>query len=94
MLAVVRPYGMALTIEILCALVLLIPMSLAPAALRMTGNVYLSAALVLDFVLLYFGARLARDRSRQSARHLLLASVLYIPVLFAFLVFDNPRFMI
>lgn len=91
MLAVMRPYGAALTIEILCALILLIPMSLAPTALHMTGNVYLIAALLLDLALLFFGVRLALERSRQSARRLLLASVLYIPVLFAFLVFDNSR---
>lgn len=94
MLAVVRPYGAALTIEILCALTLLIPMSLAPTALHMAGNVYLLAALLLDVSLLFFGVRLARERSRQNARRLLLASVLYIPILFAFLVFDSPRFMI
>ena len=94
MLAVVRPYGTALTLEILTALMLLIPFTLAPTALHMAGNVYLSAALLLDLGLLYFGARLARERSRQSARRLLLASVLYIPVLFAFLVFDSPRFML
>jgi len=91
MLAVVRPYGAALTLEILSTLILLIPMTVAPTALHMTGNVYLIAALVLDLGLLYCGVRLARERSRQSARNLLLASVLYIPVLFAFLVFDSPR---
>jgi protoheme IX farnesyltransferase len=94
MLAVVRPYGTALTLEILTALFLLIPMTLAPTALHMAGNIYLIAALFLDLALLYFGVRLARERSRQSARSLLLASVVYIPVLFAFLVFDSPRFMV
>jgi heme o synthase len=94
MLAVVRPYGIALTLEILTTLILLVPMTLAPTALHMAGKVYLVAALVLDFALLYFGVQLARQRSRRQARTLLLASVLYIPVLFAFLVFDSPRFMI
>lgn len=94
MLAVVHPYGVALTLEILVTLLLLIPMTLAPTALHMTGKVYLVAALCLDLVLLYFGVQLVRERSRQRARNLLLASVVYIPILFAFLVFDTPRFMI
>ena len=94
MLAVMRPYGRALTFEIVSTLLLLIPMTLAPTALHMAGNVYLFAALLLDLALLYFGVRLAWERSRPSARQLLLASVLYIPVLFAFLVFDSPRFLL
>jgi protoheme IX farnesyltransferase len=94
MLAVARPFGIGLTIEILSALLLLIPVTLAPTILHMTGRVYFVAALVLDLAFLYFGLRLATERSRKRARGLLLASVLYIPILFAFLVFDNLRFMV
>ena len=92
MLAVARPFGIGLTIEILSALVLLIPVTLAPTMLHMTGRVYFAAALLLDLAFLYFGFRLATERTRKRARGLLLASVLYIPILFAFLVFDNLRF--
>jgi protoheme IX farnesyltransferase len=94
MLAAVRPYGMALTLEILCALFLLFPFSLAPTFLNMTGKVYFFAALALDLAFFYFGVQLARERNVKRARILLLASVIYIPLLFAFLVFDNPRFPI
>ncbi len=93
MLAVVRPYGSALKLEILIALLLLVPFTLAPTVLHMTGYVYFGAALVINLAFLYFGWRLARERSRQRARALLLASVIYLPVLFAFLVFDNTRFL-
>jgi protoheme IX farnesyltransferase len=93
MLAVARPFGVGLTIEILSALLLLVPITLAPTLLHMAGNVYFVAALVLDLVFLYFGWQLARERNRKRARGLLLASVLYIPVLFAFLVFDNSHFL-
>jgi protoheme IX farnesyltransferase len=92
MLAVARPFGVGLTIEILSALLLLIPVTLAPAVLHMTGAIYLVAALLLDLAFLYFGFKLAIERNRQRARGLLLASVLYVPILFAFLVFDNSRF--
>jgi protoheme IX farnesyltransferase len=92
MLAVARPFGVGLTIEIMSALLLLIPVTLAPTLLHMTGRVYFIAALLLDLAFLYFGFQLAKERTRKRARGLLLASVLYIPVLFAFLVFDNSRF--
>lgn len=94
MLAVARPFGIGLTIEILSALLLLLPITLAPTILHMAGQVYFVAALVLDLIFLYFGLQLARERNRKRARGLLLASVLYIPILFAFLVFDNSRFAI
>jgi heme o synthase len=93
MLAVARPFGIGLTIEILSALVLLVPITLAPTLLHMAGQVYFVAALLLDGVFLYFGWQLAMERNRKRARGLLLASVLYLPVLFAFLVFDNSRFL-
>ena len=93
-LAVARPFGHGLTIEIMSALLLLLPITLSPTILHMAGQVYFVAALILDLAFIYFGLQLARERSRKRARGLLLASVLYIPVLFAFLVFDNSRFSI
>lgn len=92
MLAVVRPHGNALAVEILLTLLLLLPVTLAPAFLHMAGSVYFFVALVLDLAFLYFGLQLSRQRIVERARRLLLASVIYIPVLFAVLVFDNPRF--
>jgi protoheme IX farnesyltransferase len=93
MLAVARPFGVGLTIEIMSALVLLVPITLAPTLLHMAGQVYFVAALFLDGLFLFFGWQLATQRNRKRARGLLLASVLYLPVLFAFLVFDNLRFL-
>ena len=92
MLAVARPFGVGLSIEILSALLLLIPVTLAPTILHMAGQVYFVAALMLDLAFIYFGMQLARERTRTRARSLLLASVLYVPILFTFLVFDNSRF--
>ena len=85
MLAVVQPDGRALSRQVVITLLLLIPVTLAPAFLHMAGKVYLVAASLLGAVFLLFGLR---------ARRLLLASVIYMPLLFAFLVFDNPRFPI
>ena len=92
MLAVVKPRGSALAIEIMTTLILLIPATLAPTFLHMAGKVYLVAAIFLDLVFLYFGVQMSREHDHRRARNLLLASVIYVPLLFAFLVVDNPRF--
>ena len=94
MLAVVRPNGKALSIEILAALILLIPATLLPTFVHMTGQIYLIAALLLNAVFLFYGLRMCQSRTRTHARRLLLASVIYMPLLFAFLVFDNPRWLL
>jgi protoheme IX farnesyltransferase len=94
MLAVVEPDGKALSRQVIVTLLLLIPMTLAPAFLHMAGKVYFGAALVLGIAFLYFGVQICKERTYARARRLLLASVIYMPLLFAFLVFDNPTFPI
>jgi protoheme IX farnesyltransferase len=92
MLAVVRPDGAALSGQVLLTLLVLLPVTIAPAFASMAGTVYLIAALVLGLVFLGFGIQFSRERTYPSARRLLLASVIYLPLLFAFLVLDNPKF--
>jgi protoheme IX farnesyltransferase len=74
------------------ALLLLIPATLAPTFLHMAGKVYFVAAIVFNLAFLYFGIQMSAHHDRPRARKLLLASVIYVPLLFAFLVIDNPRF--
>lgn len=92
MLAVVEPNGKALSRQVMGALFLLIPVTLAPSFVHMAGKIYFVAALLLGLAFLYFGYQIWRERTFLGARRLLLASVIYMPVLFAFLVFDSPRF--
>jgi protoheme IX farnesyltransferase len=89
MLPVVRPEGVETARQILIASLLLIPLSLAPAFIGMSGRLYLVAALGLGLV--YFGAslRLARVRSMPRARQLLLTSVVYLPLLYALALLDS-----
>jgi protoheme IX farnesyltransferase len=67
----------------------LLAVSEVPALRGQSGIVYFAGALVLGCVFLYCSARFALDRSVASARHLLLASVLYLPVLFASLALEK-----
>ncbi|MFP5236401.1 MAG: heme o synthase [Acidobacteriota bacterium] len=88
MLPVVRPDGWSTFIEALFYAVLMIPVSLAPWKLGMTGGVYAIVAAVLGlFYLAYtirFGGILrtaSKTRSRMLARDLLKVSVIYLPLL-------------
>ena len=92
MLAVVHPDGRALSREVLVTLLLLIPVTLMPGVVHMAGQVYLVAAFILGLAFLYFGLQIYKERTYAKARRLLLASVLYMPLLFAFLVFDGRTF--
>jgi protoheme IX farnesyltransferase len=68
----------------------LIPVTLLPVWFRMSGRVYMDIAVMGGLAFFFIGWRLAtsgltpqQGRSKRLARHVLLASVLYLPLLFA-----------
>jgi heme o synthase len=67
----------------------LFAVALVPAIRGQSGIVYSAGALVLGGVFLCYGARFAFQMSSVSARRLLFASVLYLPLLLAFLAWDK-----
>jgi heme o synthase len=67
----------------------LIAISLLPAFLRLSGVLYFAGALILGIMFLIMGIRLWQTKSNLSARQLLLASVLYLPLLLSLLVLDK-----
>ena len=75
MLPVIEPDGESTVIRVVICSVLLIPISLIPCFLGMTGALYATAAVVAGLGMLYFGAQLARKRTIAGARAVLLASV-------------------
>jgi protoheme IX farnesyltransferase len=91
MLPVIEPDGESTARRIVACSLLLIPISLVPRLLGMTGSIYVFAAIAAGLVLLYYGVRLGRDRTLVGARHVLLASVLYLPVLLGVMVLDRLR---
>jgi heme o synthase len=98
MLPVVDTAGHAVIRQMLTYCSTLISVSLVPALLHMAGRVYLFGALVLGLGFLWFVLRLARSKlpttspeSRAFARQLLQASVLYLPLLFALMMFNVVR---
>ena len=67
----------------------LLPVSLIPAFLGQVGVAYVVGATSLGLGLLYWGVRLAGARSALLAKRLLLASVVYLPLVFALLMLDK-----
>ena len=89
MLPVIEPDGESTARRVMVCSVLLILISLAPLFLGMTGVLYAVAAIAAGLVVLYFGARLSRERTSPRARSLLLATVLYLPVVLCVMVLDR-----
>jgi len=98
MLPVVEEDGRSTARRILAYSVALIPVSLLPSYMGMAGRIYLVGAVVLGIAMLYFGVRLAvldlplaAARSKMRARHVLQATVIYLPLLFALMMSNSVR---
>ena len=69
-----------------------------PSLYGMAGNVYLAGSVLLGFALLYYCVRLAcldlpvsAAISKLHARHLLRATVLYLPLLFLLMIANSKK---
>jgi len=89
MLPVVEPDGRVTGQQIVLYTVMLLPVSLLPTLLGTAGKIYFVGAIILGLLFLYFSLRAAFSKSRQAARQLLLASVIYLPLLFILMVLDR-----
>ena len=89
MLPVVEPEGRVTAQQIVVYTVLLLPVSLLPAALGTSGKIYFIGAIVLGLLFLYSSVRAAMSKSRQEAKRLLMASVIYLPLLFILMVVNR-----
>ncbi|MCS7023555.1 MAG: heme o synthase [Bryobacteraceae bacterium] len=90
MLPVIETDGTSTARQILLASAILIPVSLAPTYLSMAGNLYAAGAILLGTGFLYTGWKVAKERTLVRARGVLLASVIYLPVLYGLMVLDRP----
>jgi heme o synthase len=89
MLPVVEPTVDSTARRILWFSLALVPISLAPKFMDMAGNVYLFGASVLGTIVLYAGYRAASNQTLVQARRVLLASIVYLPLLYGLLAFDS-----
>jgi protoheme IX farnesyltransferase len=89
MLPVIESNGRMTGRQIVLYTLMLIPTSLVPTLIGMTGKVYFYGAVILGLVFLYVAVRAALDHSKTTARRLLLASVIYLPLLFILMVLNQ-----
>ncbi len=89
MLPVVEPEGKVTGQQIVTYTLLLLPVSLLPTLANISGKIYFVGACALGLAFLYVSLRTAMQRSKWQARQLLLASVLYLPILFGLMVLNR-----
>jgi heme O synthase-like polyprenyltransferase len=86
MLPVVDPEGRRAGRQAVGYALALLPVSLAPSLVGVSGGVYLASALALGLALLWLSARFASARDDRSARALFLGSIAYLPLLWAVMI--------
>jgi heme o synthase len=88
MLPVIEPSGIRTVRLTVGFSLILIGVSLVPTLIGMAGWLYFFGTLSIGLLMLVAALGFARDRSVGNARLLLKASVLYLPLLLAFIVLD------
>jgi heme o synthase len=81
MLPVIDKEGNETSLQIILETVALLFITLMPAMLGVFDQIYFVGAFLLGVVFLIMGIKLARTKTAQAARRLLLTSVLYLPCL-------------
>ncbi|HEU4400723.1 MAG TPA: heme o synthase [Candidatus Polarisedimenticolia bacterium] len=89
LLPVLDPEGGSTARQIIAHCLVLLPLSLVPTMLGMAGKVYFGAALILGVALTACAVPIAVRGTVRSARRLLLASVVYLPLLLGIMAFDR-----
>jgi len=89
MLPVVEPDCESTARQIVIYAAALLPVSLIPTWLGVTGSIYLGGAFVLGIAFLYFAVRTALNKTKLDARRLLQASVIYLPLVYGLMLIDK-----
>lgn len=89
MLPVVEPDGKITARQIVMFSMMLLPVSLAPFFFGISGMIFLVGASLLGIWMLWASIRTARAKTNESAKKLLLVSVIYLPLLFILMVADK-----
>ena len=89
MLPVIEPDGRRTGRQAVVYAAALVPASLVPALIGLSGPVYGGVALVLGAALVWLSLRFAATRSDRSARWLFLSSIAYLPILWIVMMADK-----
>ncbi len=88
MLPVVEPDGISTFRQIVIYSVLLIPISLLPTLIGMSGPIYFWGTLIMGLGVLTLGITLSKTHTLLDARRLLRATIVYLPILLVLIVTD------
>jgi len=89
LLPVIEPDGRSTGRQAVLYTAALIPLSMMPTGVGLATSWYLVGALVLGAILMVMSLDFAAKRSVAAARRLFFSSILYLPILWALLVFDH-----
>jgi len=78
--------------QILLYSLALVPVTILPVALGMAGAAYFCTATLLGLAFFTFGINVAATKSREDAKRLFIASIIYLPILLATLMLNKPTF--
>ncbi len=88
MLPSLDPEGKRTFFQIILFSLILIPVSLMPTMLGMSGMIYAAGAFLAGLNLLWIGRNLSLAKTHQAAHKLLKATVFYLPLLFILILLD------
>ena len=89
LLPVIEPDGRSTGRQAVLYSAVLIPISMLPAGVGLATAQYLVGAITLGVILLFLSIEVSAKRDRSTARRLFFGSILYLPILWALLVFDH-----
>jgi heme o synthase len=89
MLPVIEPDGRSTAQQAVIYALALVPLSLAPTLVGMTGGVYFFGALVLSLAFAALALKFASTRSIADARRLFFGSITYLPLLWMLMIGDR-----
>ena len=86
MLPVIEPDGRSTGRQAVLYCAALLPFSLAPTLIGMTGTAYFAGALAISLLFLALTIRFAWTRAIPDARRLFFGSIIYLPILWALMI--------
>ena len=89
LLPVINPDGKSTGRQVTSHCLALLAVGLLPTLVGLAGPLYFCVAFGLGSMFLWYSVRLALARSPESARRLLFASLIYLPLLLAVMAFDK-----
>lgn len=89
MLPVVDPDGPNMSRQTIGFSLLLIPVSLIPTVIDMSGWIYFVGALILGILFLMYGIAFVRNKTQDTARTLMRYSLIYLPLLLIIIALDS-----